>query len=647
MDDWVEQKVKTLVLVGTAISLVFSCEVLAQLKKTSMTPVDLNQSPLIDHNLVAIEFKSTYLEAQQVTFRMLDDASKSQAFVTLNRTKADSRTWRGLYHVRFAKGAAPIEKLRFLDRKGRVLAQQMDLSATPKVIRIFANDQEMGAFLNLQSPSVPPLPTAGELRLGLEEKAARERASLVEKNQRLSPEQRRKNIDKAKMLGREAMELYKQGQFKSSSEKFAEASKLDPENLDYVYQQAICAYKLENYNESLALISMSDGAEVKPLERDYYVALNHMKLKDLERAYEEFVEIRDERDPEFSPMAAFFAGTLDFQNQRTQEARKNFEEVLDISQDPALDREAEVMLDEVDRLENFLAASREKFHYSFYLTPQYDSNVLNLSKENVSTDVAAYRLGYGAGIGGKFLRRQNWDMGLELNFSDTYSTKTDFKSDATIQAADAIELAAAFPVRIKNFNINPAQKYLYLSPTGGTRSVALITQMLSIDYSRALASSWIGRLTGEVAKDTSRLEVVSGDDSQTGTRFTMGTSLIKILDARGEKTLTTDLNYGEVQAQGINNKSKKPGAALTFGFSGFWKQPASAKLDYYQQNYGEATSPRTDKVWALNFSQNKKLSPTWSWSLGLTLTRSQSTSELYRYEKALLTSTWSHYKSVE
>lgn len=623
-----------------ACLLSLSFAVSAQIQNPKPLKKEPKINPALLQPLVTVEYRSNSVDSSEdQSFRVIDPKTQSKATVIFSKSSIEPGLWRGLFNIQFGPAQTDPEKLEFYDPSGKRLFQKFVINDKgQKQIKLFSTEEDLKSY--------EAQPVTFE-RVSMEEQAALQKQALAEQQARLSNEQKQAQLQKAKKYATHAMNLYKAGQFPKAIKFFNLATEFDPENLEYLYQYAICLYKNKEYNRSLALLSLSEGAEVNSVERSYYTAMNHMMMKDRETALKKFAELKEEGHPELSPMAGFYAGHLEYQKQNYSAARKHFEWVVDHSKNPKLDRESEKMLDEIDRQENFIAATREKYHYSFYIGPQYDSNVLNIAAASVSTGVAALRANYGATFGIFLYRKPNFDFSTELALNDYYSTKTNFSSDATLQTADALEGSVSLPVRWEKFDITPAYKTIYLAPSGGTRTLAISSTVLSVEHSALLAPTWILRSKIEGSSDQSKLSVTSTDDSQSGSRATVSFSFIKLYDLKGENSLTTEIGYSKNQTEGINYRSTKPSVALTYAFPGWWRNLAMTRLDFYQQAFTEATTSRTDQVWSLLASQSKKFAQNWDFTFGAQFSSSSSNVETYKYDKYMLTTLFTYSRSVQ
>jgi tetratricopeptide (TPR) repeat protein len=234
-----------------------------------------------------------------------------------------------------------------------------------------------------------------QTRLSFEAQEAMKREELLKQQEAKSKEEKEKAKNLAAEKAKQAFAAYQKGKFDDAVKLYEEASSLDPENDVFYYQYGVSLYKVNNFNKSLSILSMAEGGDQNPIEHRYYVALNHLKLNEIDKAVSEFKEIKDEDDKSLSPISAFYAGNIELKQNKFKEAREDFQFVLDKSSDPQLDKEAEAKIEEIDRLEQFYESQKEIYKYVLFVGPQYDGNVLNVATQNLATNSEAIRLQYG------------------------------------------------------------------------------------------------------------------------------------------------------------------------------------------------------------------------------------------------------------
>lgn len=611
------------------------------------------------------------------TIRVRDVDSQKIAQISLKKQKG-SFLWSGFFIIQFFKGDNTPRTLEFIGVDKTVFYTFVSEEVGVQKIHLFTSGADREKFLdwilkkkafesqnNVQAPPAPvgtpgavpeavrvavvekqvreQVRTQEQIQLNYEEEQAKKRAELLARQEQISRAEKAKKQAQAADLVKKADDFYQQQKYDEAVDLYEKATQLDPENDSYLYRYGVSLYKNEDYNKSLAALSMADVSDDQVTEKDYYVALNHLKLKDYDKALKKLKDIQEENDPNLSPPASFFAGTIEYQQQKFPAARKSMEYVLDNSQDPQMDKAAEEMLEQIDRMETFYASKNEKYRFTFFAGPIYDQNVLNIATNNVATDVQAFRLNYGASALGVWYRSPTSDFGTQLAVSDYYSTNTSFQGEATLQTADPLEFSFTAPFhkefvmqdRSLNWELIPTLKSIYMSPTGGTRSEIIrstgVSTSVAAPIKRDLYLS--GKL--EFYTDQSYLTTSSSDDDQSGSKYSLTITPTKLLDLKGEKSISTDLSYLMNQADGKNYRYNRIGLGVTYGFPGFWKSTASLRGEYAIQNYGEATTTRADTTTSITAGLNKDLTKRWNLATTLQYTMGHSEVELYKYNKVM------------
>lgn len=652
----------------------------AQAPQTPMapTPLELTTVPLL------IEYKPTVLsKASAINLRIRESSTGAQASVTLN-ARAQSGIFDGLFVVQFARGDHSDKVLEFSDGKGNTLFTFQKPQGRFQSVKLFETEDQWKKTVEAEEkaaaaapvPVAKPaakakVPTAAEIakaqqaerekaqreeqaRLDLERQEALKREEALRKQAEMSAAQKRQREIESKKFSDDGLAAYKAGDLKGAAELFQKAVELDPTNDIAYHQYGVTLYKLGQYNKSLAMLSMAEGEEDHKLERSYYTGLDQMKLKQYEPALKEFKDLRDENDPELSPISSFFAGTIEYQAQNYTDSRKSFEFVLDNSKDPALDTQSEQMLEQIDKIESFQAASKERFRLSFTGGLINDTNVLSVAKENLATDGAAWRAAYGGSILANVFRSYPTELGAQLGVNDYYSVDSGFKPDANLQLADALEYSLALPFKTQMdtpsrayfFEVTPVMKSLWMAPTGGAREEIDASTALSANVTTSLNALWMIRANLEGGADKFKLPVSSDDDDQSGSHTSYGVALTRLLDLKGSKSLSGDLTLTDNASNGKNNQYKKSVLGVTYGFPGFKESIMSLRVDSTNQTYPNAATSRTDKITTMTLSSSAALSKRWNMALSLVGSKSDSDQALYTYDKFMASAIFTYTFSV-
>lgn len=651
---------------------------------------ELENSKIIKKKTLYIEFSPDDTELDPSSIKVRDEKTGLSATLNLQPQLNNSKTWFGYFQIYFALGENGTKFLEFSDLKNRklyiitsptkgiqslTLFDNIDQWSKASETSLLSSKNEKASKISASAKATQSAPvlalSAAEVenikikereknqireqsRLEMEEALALKKEALLKEQAALSAQEKRNKKEKAQKIADEASKLYQAGKYKDAVNLYSQSAELDPENEKYYYQYGVSLYKVDSYNKSLVVLSMAEGEKVNDLERDYYIALNHMKLKEYDKALKEFIEIRNTEDPTLSPPASFFAGNIEFQTEKYTNARKSLEYVLDKSSDPKMDKSAESLLEKIDRIENFIASNKEIFRYSFTLGSIYDQNILNVSTNNSATDVTAYRLNYGASLNYNIYRTMTTDFGFQTSLTDYYSVNRQFKGDATIQSADPFIGSADFHYKYQFeaggrgfiYGITPTYSTILMAPTGGARKTVVNSRAISTDLIAAFRSDLISRIKLDYNSDLSLLTPDSDDDKQTSNRYGITYYQTKILNLKGTQSLTGDISYWANNAQGKNNTYTKTILGLTYGFPFYKESLGSFRVDYTKQNFNLASTPRIDNIWSATIASIKDLNKSLNLSLSCQYTSSASQSDLFNYNKFLVMATLTHTTSV-
>ncbi len=638
--------------------------------KLNQAPAAIDPTKVFQSQAIEIVLFDKDTKESSRPVRVRDADTKKIAQVRVNKLEPKSFFLTGFFIIQFFRGDDTPRTLEFLSPSGiPYFVHSMQVKGAQRII-LFTTADQLAKFSSQQAgaqkvaakatTSATQAQVVKQVReqtrqqektqIVMEEDQAKDRASLLEKFAKLPAAEKKKRAEQAAAIAKQGDELYEQQKYLDASKKYVEASIVNPDQDAYYYKYGVSLYKADDYNKSLAVLSLSDAPEGSKLERDYYVALNHLKLKDYDKAHKKMVEIRDEDDADLSPVASYFAGTIEMQQQKFPEARKSMEIVLDKSNDPGLDKTAEASLEQIDKLETFFMKQKEKFRISFFGGLVYDENVLNVATNNVATDVKAYRLNYGASILGFWFIKEDSDLGTQISVSDYYSLDSNFKANAALQTADPLEFGLTVPYNKQfantSWNLEPFFRSIYMSPTGGTRK-ELIQSVGASSTLAGLAKKDL-YLSGKLdySSDTSKVDVSSTSDDQTGTKIGLTLTPTLILDLKGENTFSGEVSYLMNQSKGENYRYKRTGMAITYGFPGYAASSASARLDYSSQNYADASTPRTDTTLAFTLSANKDIKKFLNLNLSAQYNSATSPVDTYKYNKFVVTSLLTYTTSI-
>ncbi|MFN8943808.1 MAG: tetratricopeptide repeat protein, partial [Pseudobdellovibrionaceae bacterium] len=443
-------------------------------------------------------------------------------------------------------------------------------------------------------------------RLYTESEFALEREKNRSEFEKLNP---KKKIEREKAAVAAVVQgetAYREEKYELAAESFKKSIDLDPNKDRVYYKYGVTLYKKNEFIDSLSAFSLAEGDVENKAEYYYYMGLNNMKLKDLEKSFENFRIARDENDSSVSPMSAFLAGNIAYQNKKYDDAKEDFQYCLDNSQDVAMDKQAELMLEQIDQAEAFIKSTKQIFRYSLYAGYSLDQNILNISQQQgTPTDSAGYRLNYG--VTGYLKLRQTTasELGLQASYSDTYSTDTSFEATNTLQAADPLLLNVGLPYR-QNFLALDKQMIWSISPSISTvtmnaqaqgREKILDSKTLDTDLMFQTTPKLISAYRMQINVDESFLSSNGTDDDQAATRVTLGTNQSYLLDSNGSQMLAGDLSIIQNSAKGKNNTYDKQVISLLYGFPVPSNINGSVKAEFATAGYKLNPNDRTDSVW--------------------------------------------------
>ncbi|MGZ3773690.1 MAG: hypothetical protein ACXVCY_11155 [Pseudobdellovibrionaceae bacterium] len=493
----------------------------------------------------------------------------------------------------------------------------------------------------LQTKTVEVQKKENEIKLNLEANEAQKRAEALEQLAKMKETEKRNRKEKAKKIGDEALQNYQNAKYKEAAELFEQASELDPESDTYYFQHGVSLYKIDDYKKSLALLDIAEGPNTNKIELTYFKALNHMKLKDYDPALEEFTEVKEENDENLSPTAAFYAGNVAFRKENYAVARENLEYTIDHSKDPTIDKQAETLIEEIDRIESFLNKAKEIFRYSLTAGMGYDSNVLNMALQNVSTNAEAVRLNYGGNFLYRFLYDYQNELSAEINYNDTYSMTPSFKPDTTLQSTDPLVMSIGLPYRRQSqigaravsLGFTPTYQTITMNIDGKERKQILSSTIGKFDASFMRNAEWMSSYRFEYSADNSQIPASTPDDVLSGNRMTLGTTQIRLLNQRGTNTWSYSADYTLNQSQGKNYQYNKIGLGVGYTDKILKEHDGSIKFDYASQAYPQSTSNRADTLAALSASLGKEYWPSTYVSYSTQLNANSSTVPTYRYDR--------------
>ncbi len=637
------------------------------------------QITLLENQPIYIEFQTQNKSGASQFISVREIQTQKKASVELVPSEKDKNILKGYFRIQMNMDKLPSQLLEFQTKSGAKLYTFVlpNTNSTEKALSVVLVQTEKewqaysAQFLNKASDDLKAklqdVKTAKPLnkeqiqgkkdtivrlndriqeqaRVSFEVQEALKREELLKQQQAQSEEAKRLAKAKAKELASIAETKYKEEKYQEASDAFQKAYELDPDNDKFLYKYGVSLYKVGNYNKSLSILSLAEDGDQSRLEQLYYVSLNHMKLKEFDKALDGFNDLQEEKDPTLSPTAAFFAGTIEFQKAAYPKAKERFQYVMDNSQDQKLDKQAEAKIEEIDRIEAFLESQREILKYNLYAGLQYDGNVLNISTQNLATNSEAYRLMYGGSLSYYYFRTMNSKYAAELSVADMYSVDKTFKADATIQAADPLQYGLRLPINYNyslfskalTSNVSPYYMMLNMSDDGGARKLILASTGLALDTQIEHSAGKYHILKLDYVVDKSSLVVASTDDDQSAKRLSLNYNWLMMLNTVGNKSFLADVGTVSNKSDGKNNNYSKTIFSGTYSFPWSTKYGGSARLDYTDLKYPDNSNLRKDTIYGLTIGATQELSKTKNIGLSFSYLMNNSNVDSYKYNKMLV-----------
>lgn len=475
-------------------------------------------------------------------------------------------------------------------------------------------------------------------RLRQEQLEAQKRKMDLEKAARLSVEARRRNQAEAKRFSAMGMDAYKKADFEKSAQYFKRATELDPQSNAFYLQYGVALYRTEKLNDALVILSQVGDDPASRSEKKYYTALIHFRLQEYDRALKLFNEIKAANIPTLSVSASFYAGVSLLAQEKLEESQKEFEWVIDNSQDSALDKKAEEYIEKIAALIQFKKKMDRKWGFGARMAATYDSNILltPASSADQTLGISSDDGGVRAMLQGDASRRlflKEQSSG-QLQASSMYM----YSLDSQFNTADPWLSNLGFKFEDKNitaekksyqYNITPSYEVLYMDEDDdGTRDLVSTSLILASDVTFIMRDDYFANYGLEVRSDDSQLEDQATDDNADSLKYTIKTNQTRFLDATKKRALSGVFGYTSNAADGDNKTYMRIDAGATYVQPAeMWKNTMwSVGLAAYQLDYTKADDGRKDFNLSLTYSLSRSLNENWT-AIGIASYANNSSSE--------------------
>lgn len=577
---------------------------------------------------------------------LIDPKSKKALRLEIQETGPDSGEFRGLYSldlrgVEFSPEIYVVKDPKVDADKGQPLQKLMETKAIerkPYVLRRNLQGQQSLTVFNSREEAEKIVETyeekvAAQNRLGVRtaaervleaeqlaaveaERKAREQANRerererrqLEEQERLKAEERKRQQEAmsaaerakreadARAFAEAALDFYRVGQFKLANEKFEKAVELDPNNKGYYYQYGVSLYKLEDFNKALVYLRLAEGKGFDPVERDFYVGLCHFRLKEYPRAIQVFQKVEATNHPQLAASGAFYIGMVKFDELRYEEAKEDFSRVLDTSNDPALDRRAEDMMEKIDQILQFAKNKERKFIVTGVIGPQYDSNVLQISDsssdQGTGSSKASPRMLYGGSLLFRPIYEQQYEFGLKAATNYIYTT------DDKLSKYDSWTITVTAPFTFKGTvfskgysgQLIPGWERLYLGQdTNGRPKETQNSTLLDSLNTFVLKEDWFSSLNLKYRSD-----VFKDTPSSDATKLTFSWGNTFFFNQSKTKAVITDIAYTNNNSKGESSRYNRTDFAASYLAPWIWETQFIAGLSAFLLKYDAGTPARED-----------------------------------------------------
>lgn len=634
-------------------------------------------------------------KADSSALLLRDNLSKRIVQIELTETGDNTNEFVGQYSVNWgekevipevylvpqelAKSPEQMQKVESLIKEGALLRKPFFFRMKEKKLQVLTvydtKEQALAAFeehRRLRTATAPPIdPAALEAqsnaarslerkklendsaehlnergKLEAEEKARQENLKKQQDQFAAEEKERRKRLaEQAAELG---INLYKTGQYNEAEKEFSRARELDPSHTGFFFQYGATLYRNGKYNRSLAVLSLAQGPGVNPVEREFFIASNHMKLKENENAIRHFESVKNSDDKVLSPVAAFYAGVVQYENENYQASKANFEFVLDHSADPALDRQAESYIEQIANISAFHMERQRKYILSVNAGLTYDSNILAIPKTQISqpTDLSGFRWSYGGSFEYRAFYSMKHELSALLSANDVYSTDQSFKAAQSFQDMDPLSLSLYLPYKYKGLawgkayqmTLSPGYESLAMNAdSSGPRETILTSAVLRNDHTFVMAENWFSTYSIEFRQDQSSIDTsLTPEEDLTGTRLTLSAAQTFFQDQRKTEAWIYELGAAQSKTNGSNASFNRIDAAVSYMAPWKWDTSWSARLGFFYSSYPEHTTGRTDNGQSLALALRKPFNTSLSGILLMNYTNNGSTHESYDYNKYML-----------
>lgn len=452
---------------------------------------------------------------------------------------------------------------------------------------------------------------------------------------------------KAKAAAEEAQAAYNAGDYLKAETKFHEAIEADPIELSYYYRYGIAQFRNEKFNPAIVSLRISPETPATALERKYFMGLVHLKLKELEPAAKIFDQVGASKDPVMAPSALFYKGVIHFSEEDFEAAKKAFEDVLDTSQDPRLDEQAESYIEQIAAALTFKKMQEQKFSATGVVGLMYDSNVL-LAPNNLPTISSASRKN-----DIRLMTIGNFEYRPILNQKHELTTKVmaslTNSSNASLSTADPWVYTFEAPYTYKGIlwekgwrsTVRPGYELLYMALSADQAKKNLLSSpYIAFDNTLVMHQNWFSNYVLQIRKDNSSIPFTDAADNATAMLYNLKSTQTFLLDNTRQEALLVNGGLGYNKAEGQNKTYKKLEVGVTYARP-IGTYAWNAGLSYYYLTYPTTTpsNGREDNNTTFTTGFSKPIKDWFTWGVLGSYATNASSQAAYSYNKITVLTT--------
>ena len=461
-------------------------------------------------------------------------------------------------------------------------------------------------------------------RMRLEQLEAKRLSDMITQQAALSAAEQARKRNEATQLAKEGLAAFRAEDFKSARAKFDQAIGLDPDNRMFYFQYGVSLYKTEDYNRSVVLLKLANGKDVNPVERNYFLALNYLKLKEIDSAIKSFDDVIRSKDPVMAPSARFYKGVIYFDREEFDLAQLEFQGVLDTSKDPLLDERAEAYIEQILRAKQMSEVKKQKWVLSAAVGEMYDSNILLTSNSQRDSGTALKAAGWRTLLSGSARYRPVYDedheFAAQLDAVTLYSLAESFAQSSVLRNADPTVATLTLPYTHKGLllekghklEITPGYETTFMSIENNQTKAIISSYLLNTSNLLIMNEDWFSNLTADFRFDISNLSSSVGDDDSSAFRVRLATSNLIYLNDKKDRIFIPEGGLTLNQARGKNAVYNRIDFGLGYLMPWKWETTTNFKLGYFYLDYPQKAPERTDYSYTATAGISRKISDVWT-----------------------------------